>query len=310
MTLRITLRQLSYFRALAETGNFGRAADLVNVSQPALSMQIKELEETLGVALVERLPRAIRLTREGRDVLARAERVLAEAMEIEAQARHAQTSTALNVGMIPTIAPYLLVGTLSRLRARDITRDLRLREAVTSDLLAGLRDGRLDAVVLADPPQGGDLVAVPLFTDHFVLAGSAARVMALGQNSEALRPLALNPDHLLLLDEGHCLADQALAFCQIERRQTRLDLGASSLGTLCGLVAQGFGLTLLPEIALPAETTAHPQIALRRFSAPEPARQIALLRRAGSQGGTWFEDLAAHIRAAGEELRARAAELV
>ncbi len=304
--MRITLRQLQYFRALAEARNFGRAAEIANVTQPALSMQIKELEGVLGVTLVERLPRDVRLTREGRAVLERAERVLSEAMELEASARRESLGAALNVGMIPTVAPYLLAGTLARLRAADITRELRLREAQTADLLAALREGRLDAVVLADPPPSPDLVAARLFEDRFLLAGTQARLEALGHGSEALRPMALRPEHLLLLDEGHCLADQALEFCRLDRRQTRLDLGASSLGTLCGLVAEGFGLTFLPEIALASEMAASPTLGLRRFDAPEPARQIALVRRESSAGGAWFEDLQAHLCAAGSEMLARA----
>jgi len=260
--MKITLRQLHYFRALAETRSFGRAAALVNVSQPALSMQIKELEAILGTALIERSPRDLRLTRAGRSVLDRANRILSEAMELEADARHARGLGELNIGMIPTVAPYLLPGTLAALRAADITRELRLREAQTATLLEGLRGGVLDAVVMADPPLAPDLIAQPLFTDRFVLAGSAARLDALGANPEALRPVGLPPDQLLLLDEGHCLADQALEVCALDRRQTRLDLGASSLSTLCGLVAQGFGLTFLPEIALATETRGTPALAL------------------------------------------------
>ena len=297
--MKITLRQLAYFRALAQARNFGRAAEIVNVSQPALSMQIKELEAALGVDLVERLPRDVRLTRAGRDVLARAERILAEAAELESQARRQGLTGALTLGMIPTIAPYLLPGTLARLRAGDITRDLRLREALTADLLLGLREGRLDAIVLADPAPAPDLVAEPLFSDHFVLAGSPARVGALAATPS---PKALKPDHLLLLDEGHCLADQALEVCALDRSATRLDLGASSLSTLCGLVAQGFGLTLLPELALQAEAQGNPALTLRRFTAPEPARQVALLRRASSEGGAWFDDLAGHLRTAAGDL--------
>jgi LysR family hydrogen peroxide-inducible transcriptional activator len=296
--MKITLRQLHYFRALAETRSFGRAAGLVNVSQPALSMQIKELEGILGTPLVERSPRDLRLTRAGRSVLDRANRILGEAMELEADARHARGLGELHIGMIPTVAPYLLPGTLAALRAADITRDLRLREAQTANLLEGLRDGRLDAVVLADPAPTPDLILHPLFIDHFVLAGSPTRLQALGRSPEALRPVGLPAEQLLLLDEGHCLADQALEVCALDRRQTRLDLGASSLSTLCGLVAQGFGLTLLPEIALTNETRGTPTLKLRRFHAPEPARQVTLVRRAGSTHADWFVELAHQIQQA------------
>lgn len=305
--MKITLRQLHYFRALAETRSFGRAAVLVNVSQPALSMQIKELEAALGTALIERSPRDLRLTRAGRSVLDRAQRILSEAMELEADARHERGFGALNIGMIPTVAPYLLPGTLAALRAADITRELRLREAQTADLLDGLRGGRLDAVVLADPADAPDLVAQPLFRDRFVLAGSPARLGTLGTSPETLRPVGLPPEQLLLLDDGHCLADKALEVCALDRRQTRLDLGASSLSTLCGLVAQGFGLTFLPEIALSTETRGTPALALRRFDAPEPARHVTLIRRSGTAQADWFGELARHIEQAAADLLAEAA---
>lgn len=297
--MKITLRQLAYFRALAQARNFGRAADMVNVTQPALSMQIRELEGVLGVDLVERLPRDVRLTRAGREVLERANRVLAEAQELEAAARLQGLQGPLTLGMIPTIAPYLLPGTLARLRATDINRDLRLREAQTASLLADLRDGGLDAVVLADPPPAPDLVGVPIARDSFVLAGSQARLDTLPHD---LRPDGLNPDTVLLLDDGHCLADQARAVCALGRHRGRLDLGASSLSTLCGLVGQGFGVTLLPEIALGTEARSATGLALRRFGAPEPARALTLLRRATTEGGAWFDDLAAHLRAAARDL--------
>jgi LysR family hydrogen peroxide-inducible transcriptional activator len=301
--MKITLRQLAYFRALATARNFGRAAEMMNVSQPALSMQIKELEGILGVDLVERLPRDVRLTRAGREVLDRATRVLAEAHELEATARLQGLQGALTLGIIPTIAPYLLPGALARLRAADISRDLRLREAQTASLLADLRDGGLDAIVLADPAPAPDLVGVPVSQDSFVLAGSKARLDSLPAD---LRPDGLNPDTVLLLDDGHCLADQARAVCELGRHRGRLDLGASSLSTLCGLVGQGFGVTLLPEIALPAEMRGAADLALRRFGTPEPARALVLLRRATSEGGAWFDDLATHLRSAAQELSEQA----
>lgn len=301
--MKITLRQLAYFRALAQARNFGRAAEMMNVSQPALSMQIKELEGILGVELVERLPRDVRLTRAGREVLDRATRVLAEAQELETTARLQGLHGPLTLGMIPTIAPYLLPGALARLRAADISRDLRLREAQTATLLADLRDGGLDAIVLADPAPAPDLVSVPVARDNFVLAGSKVQLDTLPRD---LRPDGLNPDTVLLLDEGHCLADQARAVCALGRHRGRLDLGASSLSTLCGLVGQGFGVTLLPEIALPAEMRGTDGLVLRRFRKPEPARALVLLRRATSEGGAWFDDLASHLHSAAQELAEKA----
>lgn len=304
--MAISLRQLSYFVALAEERSFGRAAARVHISQPALSMQIRDLESTLKVDLVERLPRDVRLTAAGREVLTRARKILAETRELEASARRQGLTGQLNLGVIPTVAPYLLPVALTRLRSADITRDVRVREAQTEVLLGALDQGQLDAIVIAMPGASDNLVAALLFEDRFALAGSPARLSALGMGQEALRPVSLDPDQLLLLDEGHCLADQALEVCGLDRRRTRIDLGASSLATLCGLVAEGFGLTFLPEIAHRTERAAAPGMALRRFASPEPSRQIALVRRAGSVDDGWFGDLTTVLAGAGQELVAHA----
>lgn len=297
--MAITLRQLTYFAAVAEERSFVRAAARVNVTQPALSMQIRELEEQLGLLLVERDTRELRLTPAGREVLARGARILAEVREIEGIGRRQGPERRLNIGIIPTVAPYLLPAALARIGG--LSRNLRLREARTDRLLEELAAGMLDAVVIARPAgRNGGLATEPLFTDRFVLAGSPERMAGIA--AETLRPVALDPDHLLLLDEGHCLADQALEVCGLTRRQMRVDLGAASLSTLVGLVAQGFGLTFLPEIALPAETVAAPGMRLLRFAAPEPSRQIALVRRAATPAEGWFADLAAQLAAAGHGL--------
>lgn len=300
--MSVTLRQLSYFLALAEARSFGAAAESVHISQPALSMQIKELETHLNVTLVERLPRGLHLTREGRELELRARRILSEISELEASARRKALIGRLNLGIIPTVAPYLLPRALPALRAEDLTRDLRIREARTDDLMADLRSGRLDAVVVAEPPSGSDLSMASLFEDRFLLAGNAERIAAVSDGIEALRPAALDPDQLLLLDEGHCLADQALEVCGLDRRRLRLDLGAASLSTLCGLVGQGAGLTFLPEIAAGTESAAAPGMVLTRFASPEPARRIALVRRATSDGGDWYPRLAEVLAASGRSL--------
>lgn len=298
----LSLRQLSYFVSLAEELNFGRAAARVHISQPALSMQIKELEETLGVPLVERRPRDVRLTRVGRDVLAHARRVLAEMGELESAARRQALSGRLNLGVIPTVAPYLLPAALTQLRAADLSRDIRVREAQTETLLRALEDGTLDAIVIATPASARNLVSVPLFEDRFLLAGSAHRLASVAASTESLRPRTLDPEQLLLLDEGHCLADQALEVCALDRRQTRIDLGASSLSTLCGLVSEGFGLTFLPEIAVRTEEAAAPKLRLARFSDPEPSRTLSLVRRQSSSQMEWFDDLARVLAEAGSVL--------
>lgn len=300
--MSITLKQLRYFIALAEEGNFGRAAARVHVTQPALSMQIRDLESNLGVMLVERLPRDVRLTRAGREVLVRAERILAETRELEAIARRQGLQGRLNLGLIPTVAPYLLPAVLTQLRRGEITQDVRVREAQTETLLTGLDAGQLDAVVIARPPDRPDRVCIPLFHDRFLLAGTAPTLATLRDATEGLRPVALDPEQLLLLDEGHCLADQALDVCALDRRQTRIDLGASSLSTLCGLVAEGFGLTFLPEIALRSEQSAMPAMSVIRFGTPEPGREISLVRRAATTDDGWFTALAGVMQAAGTQL--------
>lgn len=304
----ITLKQLSYFVALAEEQSFGRAASRVLISQPALSVQIRELETTLGTRLVERLPRELRLTRAGRDVLQRARAILAQIGDLE-QATRLQHGLAgrLTLGIIPTAAPYLLPSILTAIRAHDLTLDIRIREARTQPLLEALAHARIDATVVALPIEERGFGVVPLFEDRFVLAGSASRIAALARTTDRPRPSQIAADQLLLLEEGHCLADQALEACQLTQRGP-IDLVASSLATLCGLVSQGLGLTLLPETAITAETAAAPDLVIRRFSAPEPARQIALVHRAGA-GTAWIDDLAFILREAGGSVLARARHL-
>ena len=304
-----TLRQLRYFVALAEAGHFGLAAERVHVSQPALSQQVKELENALGTRLVDRLPRDVKLTRAGQEVLERARRILAEVDDLEQAVRwRGGLAGRLNLGVIPTLAPYLLPLALTRLRAADLTLDIRVREAQTEVLVTALKAGRLDAIVIALPLTDPALIATPLFDDRFLLAGSPARLERWKDGAEALRPQEIAPEQLLLLDEGHCLADQALEVCGLAGRRN-VDLGASSLATLCGLVAEGFGLTLLPETALRTERAAAPGLALMRFSAPEPARSLALVRRAGSSDTGWVADLARVLGEAGQELLDHAADL-
>jgi LysR family hydrogen peroxide-inducible transcriptional activator len=306
--MAVTLRQLTYFMALAETRSFGMAASRVHVTQPALSMQIREMEAALGVPLFERRPRDLRLTRAGREVLAHASRVLAEMRDLEAAARRHGLAGRLNLGVIPTVAPYLLPGALARLRAADPALEIRVREAQTGVLLKALDDGTLDAVVIATPATGRGTVAEALFQDCFLLAGSSSRLTALAAARETLRPRAIDPGELLLLDEGHCLADQALEVCGLDRQRAGVDLGASSLSTLCGLVAEGFGLTFLPEIAVRTETAA--DMRLVRFAEPEPARTVRLVRRESASDAGWFDDLARILAAAGADLLAHARGLV
>ena len=305
--MNITLRQLSYFKALAEQRNFGRAADMVHVSQPALSVQIRELERTLGADLVERQARGVVLTPFGRRILSHAEGILAATQALEDAARwRGGLAGQLRLGLIPTIAPYILPATLEALRSRDISLDVQVQEAKTGRLLADLRGGVLDAAVIALPSGEEGLIEVPLFEDRFLLAGTGARLETLGQEAEALRPLGLGASQLLLLEEGHCLTDQALEVCGRGRGHAQINMGASSLSTLSRLVAAGFGLTMMPELAALQEQRAAPNMRLMRFSAPEPARRIGLVRREASLDDGWFTALADVLREVRQALVAEA----
>lgn len=300
--MNITLRQLRYFLALCQQGHFTRAAEVMHVTQPALSMQIRGLEQEMGAQLVERTPAGLVLTPQGRALERHARQVMAAVAGLEQGMRQPGQGGRLMLGMIPTVAPYLLPEALPRLRAQDIGRDLHLREAQTDRLVEELSLGRLDVAVVATPPESNDLVAAALFTDPFLLAGSAKRIAALGGQRPA--PRHLDPGQLLLLDEGHCLGDQALEVCGLARHRSRLDLGAASLTTLCRLAAQGMGLTFLPQLAARQEVAGAPGLTWVPFPDPQPVRQVLLLRRASTPVGGWFDDLAATLAEAGRAVMA------
>ncbi len=313
--MKITLRQLSYFTTLAGVGHFGRAAEQLNVTQPALSIQIRELEERLGVTLIMRgRGRGFALTASGHRLLETAHKVLGEVSQLEqVLKRGEQLAGPLNLGMIPTVAPYLLPEVLPELRQSHADVALRLREAQTGLLLADLAEGRLDAALVALPSGADGLIERPLFSEKFLLAGAEAQIARLGarlkEQGAPLRPEALAPEQLLLLDEGHCLADQALAVCGLSRAATSADLGASSLSTLTGLAAAGHGMTFLPEIALASESAQVPGLAVARFGAPEPGRVIGLVRPDLGGASGWFDELASLLAAAGARRLAGAKRL-
>jgi LysR family hydrogen peroxide-inducible transcriptional activator len=298
--MNITLRQLQYLQALGAQRHFGRAAETCNVSQPALSVQIKQLEDRLGAPLVERRARDVLMTPFGQRVLDQAARVLDEVRVLEDLARwRGGLAGRLALGIIPTVAPYLLPGALAALRARDIALDVQVHEAQTARLLSDLAEGRIDAAILALPSGAEGLNEVPLFDDRFLLAGSAQR---LDQLPATLAPTALGPSQLLLLEDGHCLSDQALEVCALSRDAARINMRASSLATLSRLVAAGFGLTFMPEIAARAELRAAPGLALRRFPGEEPARRLGLVTRQTAAGSAWVTDLADLLTGAGTDL--------
>jgi LysR family transcriptional regulator, hydrogen peroxide-inducible genes activator len=277
----ITLRQLRYLTSLARHRHFGRAAADCAVSQPALSMQVRELEREIGAELVERRPGDIALNDTGLDVAQRAEQILAATRDLVDFARHRDLlSGRLRLGIIPTLAPYVLPRLLPRLQADYPQLRLEVRETQTKLLLDELARGELDAVMLALPAEGADVETLALFDDAFLLAVPAADALpARGRVGVA----DVDQRRLILLEEGHCLRDQALAFCAAPKlaasnRDAPAGLGATSLATVMQMVANGYGVTLLPEVAVDAEGR-DTRVKLLRFSAPEPARTVGLVRR-------------------------------
>jgi LysR family hydrogen peroxide-inducible transcriptional activator len=286
----ITLRQLRYLAALARHRHFGRAADDCAVTQPALSMQIREFERELGVDLIERRPGDIALTEAGLEIAARAENILASVRDLTDFARHRDLlAGSLKLGIIPTLAPYLLPRTLPPLQARYPGLALEIRESQTASLIDELRAGKLDAVMLALPAEGAEFEVLPLFDDPFLLAMPAAESLR-----EPLKIDDVDQSRLILLEEGHCLRDQALAFCG-SPRDLAARLGATSLATVMQMVASGYGITLVPQIAAAVELRDHRVRALR-FAAPAPGRTIGLIWRKTSPRTADFEAFGALVK--------------
>lgn len=305
--MNFTLRQLAYFKALCAHRNFGRAAEACHVSQPALSVQIKTLEDLMGGELVERRARDVVPTPLGREVLALSEDVLRSAQQLDRFAHdQARGQRNLSLGVIPTIAPYLLPGLLADLKSHDLHLSIQVREARTDRLLEALQSGTLDAAIMALPNGIGSLVEEDLFQDRFLLAGSASRLAQVNAGHPHVEPQDLQAEQLMLLEDGHCLTDQALEVCGVNRSNIGINMGAGSLPTLSRLVAAGFGLTLMPELAVEAECNAASGLCVQRFTTPEPYRQIGILRRRTTSGATWFKELAAVARQTGESILAAA----
>ncbi|MGZ5836060.1 MAG: hydrogen peroxide-inducible genes activator [Xanthobacteraceae bacterium] len=273
----ITLRQLKYLSALAEFRHFGRAADACAISQPALSMQIREMEKFLGVDLVERRQGEVALTEVGQEVARRGERVLAASRDIVDVARHhgRVLSGHLQLGIIPTLAPYVLPKILPLLQRRYPDLQVNLRETQTRQLIDELLRGSLDVVMLALPVSEGEVETMRLFDDPFLLAVPADDPLP-----ETQRVIAqeIDQSRLILLEEGHCLRDQALAYCVSDRRNTGLGLGATSLATVMQMVANGYGITLVPRVAADVEVR-DSRVKLLQFAPPVPGRTVGLAWR-------------------------------
>ncbi len=290
----ITLRQLRYFASLARHRHFGRAADACGVTQPALSMQIRELEGEIGLALVERRANEIALTAIGAEIARRAERILAAAHDLVDFARHREVLAGpLRLGVIPTLAPYLLPKLLPRLQSAHASLELELRETLTAPLIDELISGELDCALLALPFEHSDIETSALFKDRFLLAVPAGEPMP----RRPLKAEDVDRHRLILLEEGHCLRDQALAFCNNKGREQASALGSTSLATVMQMVANGYGVTLVPEIAMPVEVR-DKRVALKRFAEPEPGRTIGLAWRKTSPRRRDFEALGRAVKQA------------
>lgn len=295
----ITLRQLRYFDALARLSHFGRAAAACAITQPALSMQIKELEDTLGALLIERGARQVRLTKFGEETALRVREILRSVDELVDFARASRDRFAgrLRIGMIPTIAPYLLPTVILHLARIHPELDVHVREALTSKLIAELAEGRLDTAIVALPVSEPSLTEVALFTERFLLVRPGEEEGTPVPGSEALRGM-----RLLLLEEGHCFRDQALSFCNMQSSLPREVLDANSLSTLVQMVSAGLGVSLIPEMAVAVETRSA-AVSVARFKDPQPSRTIGMIWRKTSPLAGQLLQLSEVVRRSAEALR-------
>lgn len=303
-----SLSQLRAFAAVAEHLHFRDAAAAIGMSQPALSGAVSALEETLGVQLIERTTRKVLLSPAGERLAVRARAVLEAVGELmeEAEAVRAPFTGVLRLGVIPTVAPYLLPAVLRLVHDRYPELDLQVHEEQTSSLLEGLAAGRLDLLLLAVPLGVPQVTELPLFDEDFVLV--MERSHWLGGRADIQRE-ALRELPLLLLDEGHCLRDQALDICREAGRTegAPVTTTAAGLSTLVQLVAGGLGVTLLPRTAVTVETARNDALTTGYFAEPAPSRRVALGMRTGAARQDEFEEFAAALREAMRVLPVRVA---
>lgn len=295
----LTLKQLRYFEALARHQHFGRAAEACAISQPALSLQIKELEGMFGATLVERSARHVRLTPIGESLLQKASQILLTVQELEDLVRASKGPLAgrLRLGIIPTVAPYFLPGVIAALSQTFPELELELRESVTRSLIDDLLDGRLDLALVALPVSEPALQEFSLFDEEFVLVRPLA-----DEGKPVPGPKMLRTMRLLLLEEGHCFRDQALSFCQFSEAQPRQLMEGSSLSTLVQMVSAGMGVTLIPEMAIGLETRSA-DVSVARFSKPGPSRTIGMVWRTTNPLSDQLKQIGAIVRAVGQQER-------
>ncbi|MCK9488218.1 MAG: LysR substrate-binding domain-containing protein [Xanthomonadales bacterium] len=289
----MNLRDLQYLVALAEHRHFGRAAEACHVSQPTLSTQIRKLEEDLGVELVERHPRQILVTAVGERIVERARSILRETGQIRqiARSHHDPEAGSLRLGLFPTLGPYLLPHVVHKVRRRFPRLELLLVEDKSADIAQMLLAGELDAAILALPVEHPQLHAQFLFEEPFLLAVPADHRLA--NHDRPLALSALHEENVLLLEDGHCLREQALSVCHLAGAGERDGFRATSLETLRQMVAAGVGITLLPALAVSAPVPVSDDIRLLRFKSPPPSRQIAMFWRKSSAHRGFLPHLAA-----------------
>jgi len=277
----MNLRALQYFVKLADLRHFSKAADACFVSQPTLSTQIKKLEEELGVQLVERAPKMIMLTPVGEEIADRARLVLSDIEQIRTVARRSSNPEegVLRLGLFPTLAPYFLPHVVPTVRERYPSLRLQLAEEKTEDILRMLRQGQLDAGILALPLSGDGMEIEVLFEEPFVLALPADHALA---KRSRVSMSDLRGAELLLLEEGHCLRDHALEVCALADAHERVDFHATSMETLRQMVAADVGITLMPLLAVKPPIASTRNVVVRRFANPVPKRTIAMVWRSSS----------------------------
>ena len=293
----MTLQELKYLVALADHGHFGRAAEACFITQSTLSTQIKKLEDFLGVTLFDRSIKRVTPTPIGREILQAARSIVEESERIRELAKHAQDpmSRTIHLGVIPTLGPYYLPHALTLVHRKYPDLRLLLREEMTPQILEHLVDGKLDAGLLAMPVTDDSLRVEPLFYEPFFAALPAGHVLA---KHEELKVADIMAEKLLLLDEGHCLRDQALDVCGSGSRG-REEVRATSLETLRQMVGMGLGLTLLPALAVDAgPRTSRKSVEIRPFKSPPPGRTIALVWRKRAPFPETFERLAQTLKSA------------
>ena len=276
-----TLRQLQYLKLLAEHGSFSRAAEAAHVSQPALSAGVQELERILGAPVVERTRGNVQLTAVGVEAVRRAEQVLTQAEDLVVAARNAgrPLSGRFRLGIIPTVAPFLLPAKLPGLKDRHPALRLFIREDLTPRLIAGLKGGQLDAAVIALPYSSPGIQHARIGDDEILAAAPRGHALA------GVGPLpagALKADDLILLEDGHCLRDQALAAIDLEAPRGDDVFAATSLHTLVQMVSSGLGVSFLPRMAVKAGLADDPGVVVRPISADAPKREIVVAWRTGS----------------------------